>query len=74
MKGDYYGYDGPCPPWNDERVHRYVFTLYALDVARCALAEPRFTGPEVRAAIEGHVLAQASISGTYTLNPALGAA
>jgi phosphatidylethanolamine-binding protein (PEBP) family uncharacterized protein len=37
MRGDYYGYDGPCPPWNDEIVHRYVFTLFALDVAeaRC---------------------------------------
>ena len=23
-EGHYYGYDGPCPPWNDERVHRYV--------------------------------------------------
>ena len=74
MKGDYYGYDGPCPPWNDELVHRYVFTLYALDVARCPLDEPRFTGTDVRAAIAGHMLAQASISGTYTLNPALGAA
>ena len=26
MAGDYYGYDGPCPPWNDEIPHRYVFT------------------------------------------------
>jgi hypothetical protein len=26
MAGEYYGYDGPCPPWNDERVHTYVFT------------------------------------------------
>ena len=24
MKGDYYGYDGPCPPWNDTLVHHYV--------------------------------------------------
>jgi|SRR5579871_87422 len=24
MKGDYYGYDGPCPPWNDAIVHHYV--------------------------------------------------
>ncbi len=32
MSGEYYGYDGPCPPWNDERLHRYVFTVYALDV------------------------------------------
>ena len=27
MSGDYYGYDGPCPPWNDSIVHHYVFTL-----------------------------------------------
>ena len=33
MAGNYFGYDGPCPPWNDEIPHRYVFTLYALDVA-----------------------------------------
>ena len=70
MKGDYHGYDGPCPPWNDERVHRYVFTLYALDVERCAV-EGRFGGAEVRAAIAGHVLAEANLTGTYTLNPGL---
>ena len=29
---DHYGYDGPCPPWNDERMHHYHFRLYALDV------------------------------------------
>ena len=28
MAGNYFGYDGPCPPWNDEMPHRYVFTLY----------------------------------------------
>jgi Raf kinase inhibitor-like YbhB/YbcL family protein len=71
MRGDYYGYDGPCPPWNDEIVHHYVFTVYALDVERLPV-EGRFGGPEVRAALQGHVLAQASLTGTYTLNPALG--
>lgn len=70
MRGDYYGFDGPCPPWNDEIIHRYVFTLYALDIERLPL-EGRFGGPEVRAAIQSHVLAEASLSGTYTLNPAL---
>jgi phosphatidylethanolamine-binding protein (PEBP) family uncharacterized protein len=49
-----------------------VFTLYALDVARCAV-ESRFTGQDVRAAIAGHVLAEAKLTGTYSLNPALAA-
>jgi hypothetical protein len=70
MNGDYYGYDGPCPPWNDEIVHHYVFTVYALDVERLPV-EGRFGGADVRAAIAGHVLDQASLTGTYTLNPAL---
>src|SRR5574343_477562 len=70
MRGDYYGFDGPCPPWNDEIVHRYVFTVYALDIEKLPL-DGRFGGPEVRRAIEGHMLDQASLTGTYTLNPAL---
>jgi hypothetical protein len=70
MAGDYFGYDGPCPPWNDEIVHRYVFTLYALDIERCPL-DGRFTGQQVREAIRGHVLAEACITGRYSLNPAV---
>ena len=70
MAGDYHGYDGPCPPWNDEIPHRYVFTVYALDIARLPLG-PRFGGNEVRKAVQGHVLAQASITGRYSLNPAV---
>lgn len=70
MEGNYYGYDGPCPPWNDEIRHRYVFTLYALDIPRCAV-EGNFTGQQVRDALAGHVLAQASLTGIYTLNPAV---
>ena len=70
MAGDYYGYDGPCPPWNDEIPHRYTFTVFALDVARLPL-EGRFDGHAARKAIAGHVLAQASITGRYTLNPAV---
>jgi Raf kinase inhibitor-like YbhB/YbcL family protein len=70
MSGDYYGYDGPCPPWNDEIPHRYVFTVYALDVERLPL-DGRFGGAEVRRAIQGHVLAQAAITGRYTLNPSV---
>ena len=70
MRGDYYGYDGPCPPWNDEIVHRYVFTVFALDIDQLPL-DGRFGGPEVRRAMQGHILAQASLTGTYTLNPQL---
>ena len=70
MNGDYYGYDGPCPPWNDSILHRYVFTLYALDVDRVAV-DGKFTGPDVLKAIDGHVLAESAITGTYTLNPRL---
>jgi Raf kinase inhibitor-like YbhB/YbcL family protein len=68
MAGQYFGYDGPCPPWNDAIAHRYIFTLYALDVDRCPI-EGEFTGPDVLRAIQGHVLAKASLTGTYSLNP-----
>lgn len=68
MEGYYYGYDGPCPPWNDSISHRYLFTLYALDVERCPV-EDVFTGPEVLAAIAGHDLGQASLQVSYSLNP-----
>ena len=70
MSGDYYGYDGPCPPWNDEVVHRYVFTLYALDVAQVDVAGTP-SGQSLREAIAGHILDQASITATYSLNPAV---
>lgn len=68
MSGDYFGYDGPCPPWNDERVHHYLFTLYALDVAH-APVHGRFTAQDVRAAIRPHIRATATLAGRYTLNP-----
>ncbi|WP_457329669.1 YbhB/YbcL family Raf kinase inhibitor-like protein [Rhizobacter sp. P5_C2] len=67
MAGQYFGYDGPFPPFNDSLVHHYVFTLYALDVAR-APVDGVFTGAQVREAIAPHVLAEATHSGTYTLN------
>lgn len=61
------GWGGVCPPEGDPP-HRYVFTVYALDVARLPL-EGRFGGAEVREAVRHRVLAQASITGRYTLNP-----
>ncbi|MES2160296.1 MAG: YbhB/YbcL family Raf kinase inhibitor-like protein [Pseudomonadota bacterium] len=70
MSGNYYGYDGPCPPWNDALLHHYVFTLYALDVAALP-ADLALDGQAIRNAIAGHVLAEATLTGTYTLNPKL---
>ncbi|MFA9441099.1 YbhB/YbcL family Raf kinase inhibitor-like protein [Uliginosibacterium sp. sgz301328] len=70
MAGDYYGYDGPFPPFNDSIEHRYRFTVYALDVDRLPVSG-RFTGQDVLAAIKPHTLGQASIEGTYTLNKRL---
>ncbi|MBK1686500.1 YbhB/YbcL family Raf kinase inhibitor-like protein [Rubrivivax gelatinosus] len=65
--GKYYGYDGPFPPFNDSLVHHYVFTLYAVVLERLPL-EGDFTGPQVRRALAGHACAEATFSGTYTLN------
>ncbi|MGB7552684.1 MAG: YbhB/YbcL family Raf kinase inhibitor-like protein [Chromatiaceae bacterium] len=70
MAGPYFGYDGPCPPWNDERLHDYVFTLYAIDVPALAVAG-ELDGRSVRQALEGHVLATGTLSGFYSLNPAV---
>ena len=66
MQGDYRGYDGPCPPFNDPRLHHYHFRVFALDVDALTLPG-RFTGTDLLRAIEGHVLAEASIHGTYSL-------
>ncbi len=68
MEGEYFGYDGPFPPWNDSIVHHYHFTLYALDVQK-APVEGKFTGDELLEAIEPHILDEARITGLYSLNP-----
>lgn len=68
MAGDYFGYDGPCPPWNDSLMHRYIFTLYALDIAKLPL-DGKFGGAQAIAAMKNHILAQASMHGIYSLNP-----
>ncbi|RRN78975.1 YbhB/YbcL family Raf kinase inhibitor-like protein [Pseudoxanthomonas sp. SGD-10] len=71
MGGDYYGYDGPYPPFNDARVHRYFFRLFALDVPRLDVPD-RFTAADALRAMQGHVLGEAAVHGTYTLNSRLG--
>jgi Raf kinase inhibitor-like YbhB/YbcL family protein len=55
------GYGGPCPP--PGRPHRYQFTLYALDqpVDLKAGASKK----QVIGAMQGHILAQGRLTGTY---------
>ena len=63
-------WDGPCPPWGDERIHRLGFHLYALDVPSLDLPEA-FGGPDVLRAMEGHILSEVSLSGLYWINPSI---
>lgn len=60
------GYDGPCPPWNDELIHHYHFYLYALDVKSLGLTG-HFDGRQTLSAIKNHILAQSEWVGTYSL-------
>jgi Raf kinase inhibitor-like YbhB/YbcL family protein len=69
MAGEYLGYDGPYPPFNDLHVHRYFFRLFALDAPSLALPDG-FTAADVFHAMHGHVLAEAAVHGTYSLHPA----
>lgn len=70
MKGNYGGYDGPCPPWNDTLVHHYHFQVYALDVPSLKLSG-NFDGPQAMKAMKSHILAKGESVGTYVLNPTL---
>lgn len=54
------GYGGPCPPIGR---HRYFFKVYALDVVLPDLRTP--TKASLEKAMNGHVLAQAQLMGTY---------
>lgn len=68
MGGDWFGYDGPAPPWNDARIHAYRFQVFALDVSTLELPA-RFDGNAVREAMEGHILDKAELVGLYAINP-----
>lgn len=67
MSGNYAGYDGPCPPWNDELIHAYHFKVFALDIPSLKLTGD-FKGPEVMKAMRGHILASGESVGLYKLN------
>lgn len=70
LEGEWNGYDGSAPPWNDSIVHHYEFTVMALDVETLGL-EPGYTRTALEAAIDGHVLGSSSIVGVYASNPRL---
>lgn len=76
-------YGGPCPPWNDARVHHYHYIVLALDKDAPVLNMDRVryaslkTNPNNarhtldRLLASKHVLAKGTVIGTYTLNPSL---
>ena len=53
-------YGGPCPPIGR---HRYFHKLYALDIGLSELRSP--TKADVERAMQGHILAQTKLIGTY---------
>jgi hypothetical protein len=55
------GYGGPCPP--PGKPHRYFFKLYALDTMLDL--KPGLTKKDLLKAMEGHVLAEGQLMGTY---------
>lgn len=63
-------YDGPCPPWNDERMHHYHIQVFALDVPSLTLSG-NFGGEDAMKAMQGHILAQGEVVGLFTNNPKL---
>ncbi|MEP7137866.1 MAG: YbhB/YbcL family Raf kinase inhibitor-like protein [Chloroflexota bacterium] len=54
-------YQGPCPP---SGTHRYFFKLYALDMFISQL--PGATKDQLLKAMDGHILAQAELMGTFS--------
>ena len=57
------GYGGPCPPIGR---HRYFHKLYALDKVLKGLDKP--AKANVLSAMEGHIIAQTLLVGTYQKN------
>jgi Raf kinase inhibitor-like YbhB/YbcL family protein len=55
------GYGGPCPPGG---THRYFFKLYALDLV--LELDPGADKEALLQAMEGHVLGEAELMGTYS--------
>ena len=58
---DKIGYGGPCPP---DKPHRYFIKLYALDI-KLDDAPPGYNREQLLDVMEGHILAEAELMGTY---------
>lgn len=67
---NFVGYDGPCPPFNDLRVHNYHFVVYALNVESLGKGEMD-NGRDVIKDIEKHALAKGEIISSFTNNISL---
>jgi phosphatidylethanolamine-binding protein (PEBP) family uncharacterized protein len=56
-----FGYGGPCPPEGQE--HTYRFRLFVLDAP--VDLEPGASADELEMAMEGHIIAEGELTGTY---------
>jgi Raf kinase inhibitor-like YbhB/YbcL family protein len=56
------GYDGPCPP---SGIHRYMFTVHALDTMIDRVKLLRAPWPDIEKAMEGHVIGTATLTVSY---------
>lgn len=64
---DYIGWDGMCPPWNDERIHHYNFIVYAFKTKTIGLKD-NFKASEAYNLAKENAVVEARIIGTYTRN------
>lgn len=55
------GYNGPCPP---SGTHRYFFKLYAVDTM--LTLKPGATKEELLQALQGHIVGEAELMGTFS--------
>ena len=58
---DRIGYGGPCPP---DKAHRYFIKLYALDI-KLDDAPPGYNREQLLEVMDGHIIAEAELMGTY---------
>ena len=59
------GYGGPAPP---DKMHTYVFKLYALDIdtlPKNRRKQSMMRKADVEKAMEGHIIEQTQLTGTY---------